>query len=149
MEELEITNQSVHYLLNINFNRFLGDSQSERLKTLTKTIENDPSTPFIDESKLQQVIILESSKTFLRKQVDEENKSGYFTKYKELVESLSEIILRIKPDYKYSHSLISTIIESTFHQRFFAKHLPRLSDNLSTDKELEEFNLQLIFGVLK
>lgn len=113
------------------------------IKLIAKTSINDPSTPFIDESVLQKVLMIESSKTFLSKKVDEENKLGYFKQYKQFVGKLSRIVLKINPIFPYSHTLISTVIESLFHQRFFTKHLPSLSDNVSEDEKLEDFFYQM------
>lgn len=113
------------------------------IKLIAETNQNDLSTPYIDEGILQQVLILESSKTFLSKKVDEENKLGYFKQYKKFVSKLSEIVLDLNPNYPYSHSLVSTIIESLLHQRFFTKHLPSLSDNISEDDKIEDFFFQM------
>lgn len=113
------------------------------IKLIAKTSKNDPSTPFIDESVLQKVLMIESSKTFLSKKVDEENKLGYFKQYKQFVIKLSNIVLAINPKFPYAHALISTITESLFHQRFFTQHLPSLSDNVAKDEKLEDFFYQM------
>jgi hypothetical protein len=47
------------------------------INQLTLIVENDIRTPFIDEAVLQQVIAMESSKTFLTKKVDDENICDY------------------------------------------------------------------------
>jgi AcrR family transcriptional regulator len=116
---------------------------SRAIKLITKTIENDSDSSYLDLERLQEVIILESSKTFLSKKVDLENKMGYFHQYKQFVDHLSKLVLEINADYPYSHALMSTIIESSFHQRFFAEHLPKLTDKVSSDENLEDFFNQL------
>ena len=113
------------------------------IKLIAKTHENDPLTPFIDESVLQKVLMIESSKTFLSKKVDAENKLGFFKQYKQFVFLTSNIVLKISPKFPYAHALVSTIIESLFHQRFFTQHLPSLSDNVSEDEKLEDFFYQM------
>lgn len=113
------------------------------IKLISKTNANDPATPFIDESILQQMLMVESSKTFFTKKVDEENKLGYFKQYKQFVKKMSDIVVEINPTYPYSHALVTTIIESLFHQRFFAQHLPSLSDDVSKDENLEDFFFQM------
>lgn len=113
------------------------------IQLITKTVEQDSRTPQINENFLQNVIMLESSKTFLSKKVDEENNLGYFKSYKKFVNNMSEILLEINPVYPYSHALISTVIESAFHQRFFSIHLPKLSDDISTDEKLNDFFFQM------
>lgn len=129
------------------------DSPKERLKRiinrLTLVVENDIRTPFIDEAVLQQVIAVESSKTFLTKKVDNENKTGYFSQYKKLVDRVSKVILEINPNYPYPNALVTTIIESSFHQRFFGEHLPRLTNELNNQTNLSDFLTALSFNTIE
>jgi AcrR family transcriptional regulator len=114
------------------------------IKLITKTLENDVNTPYINEYILQKVLNIELSKTFLSKKVDIENKLGHFKQYKQFVSQLSKIVLEINPKFPYPNTIISTVIESLFHQRFFSIHLPKLSDNLSEDEKLADFFYQMI-----
>ena len=50
---------------------------------------------------------------------------------------------------KYPHSNptefdVSTIIEGAHHQRFFAEHLPRLTDTIENIDAVTQFYLQLV-----
>jgi AcrR family transcriptional regulator len=49
---------------------------------VTEKIEDDSSTEHINESLLNKIIIAEFTKTLLTKEVDEENKEGFFLIYK-------------------------------------------------------------------
>lgn len=133
--------------VNIAFATTNIDDPKERLRRIigliTKKVSNDLRTPFIDEALLQDVIALESSKTFLSKKVDEENQAGYFLQYKKLVDRISAVIIEINPSYPYPNALVSTILESSFHQRYFGNHLPRLTNEMHIDTRLEEFLLDL------
>jgi AcrR family transcriptional regulator len=133
--------------VNIVFATTNIDDPKERLRRIigliTKKVSKDVRTPFIDEALLQDVIALESSKTFLSKKVDEENKAGYFLQYKKLVDRISAVIIEINPSYPYPNALVSTILESSFHQRYFGNHLPRLTNEMHIDTRLEEFLLDL------
>ena len=133
--------------VNIAFATTNIDDPKERLRRIigliTKKVSNDVRTPFIDEALLQDVIALESSKTFLSKKVDEENQAGYFLQYKKLVDRISAVIIEINPSYPYPNALVSTILESSFHQRYFGNHLPRLTNKMHIDTRLEEFLLDL------
>jgi AcrR family transcriptional regulator len=128
------------------------DNPIERLRRIirliTKKVSNDVRTPFIDESLLQDVIALESSKTFLSKKVDEENQAGYFLQYKRLVDRISAVIIEINPNYAYPNALVSTVLESSFHQRYFGNHLPRLTNEMHIDARLEDFLLDLCLKTL-
>ena len=133
--------------VNIAFATTNIDDPKERLRRIigliTKKVSNDVRTPFIDEALLQDVIALESSKTFLSKKVDEENQAGYFLQYKKLVDRISAVIIEINPSYPYPNALVSTILESSFHQRYFGNHLPRLTNEMHIETRLEEFLLDL------
>ena len=113
------------------------------IELVTEEITEDKSFSQINEVKLQQVIITDSTKIIFGKQVDEDNKLGYFSSFKSLVERISQIVLKINNEYSYPHMLVSTIIEGAQHQRYFAEHLPRLTDKNETDDTVTTFYLQL------
>ncbi len=118
-------------------------SAEERLKRsitlLTEKVKQDGSVAHVDEVKLNQIVICDSSKAFLTKEVDEENKLGVFLEYKAVVERISQIILEINGSYKYPHMLVSTIIEGAHNQRYFADHLPQLTDVVKGRMQLPSF----------
>lgn len=123
------------------------ESPEERLKRaircVTETIDKDNSVSHIDEVKLHHVVIIESSKVYMCKTVDDDNESGFFLSYKSLVQRVADIILEIKPQFKYPHMLVSTIMEGAHHQRFFADHLPRLTDVVEGEDAVITFYTQL------
>ncbi len=84
--------------------------------------------PHIDETALYRIVISESSKAYLTKEVDEDNKGGFFREYKSLCNKIAGIVLEINPEYPYPHSLISTLFETAKKQVFFAQHLPSLTE---------------------
>lgn len=115
------------------------DRLKKSIKILTEEVEEDVTITHINETKLYHLVITESSKIYLNKKVDEDNKEGYFMPYKQLVQRIGDIILEINPDYKYPHMLVSTIIEGAHHQRFFAAHLPRLTDTVAGEDAITTF----------
>jgi len=129
------------------------ESPSERLgkaiTLLSQEVNMDNSYTHIDEKKLYQIIISESSKTYLTKEVDEENKEGMFSGYKQLVTRVSEIILEINPSYKYPNMMVSTVIEGAQLQRYFAKHLPRLTDEIKGEDAITLFYKEMVFNSLR
>jgi AcrR family transcriptional regulator len=128
-------------------------SAEERLeiaiKTLTESIEEDSDFSHFNMIKMNRIVIAESSKIFLNKSVDTENSEGFFLAYKRLVDRVSDIILEIKPTYKYPHMLVSTIIEGAHHQRYFATHLPRLTDIVNGEDAVTNFYQKMALGLLK
>lgn len=128
-------------------------SPTERLELaielLTQEIEDDDGFDHIDIRKLNNIVICDSSKAYLTKQVDIENKAGLFLGYKEVVGRVSDIILEINSDFKYPHMLVSTIIEGAHHQRYFASHLPRLTDIVKGEDSIIEFYKKVVFNSIE
>lgn len=102
---------------------------------LATTVEDDILTSHVDESLLHQILIAEGSKAYLTKHVGEDNKQQFFKPYKDLCNTVGEIILECNPNYKYPHSLASTIIEMAHLQNFFMHNLPALTDFDHTKQE--------------
>lgn len=122
------------------------------LKIVTELKTRDLSFPQIDEEALFRIVILESDKTYLTKQVDNDNKEGLFRGFKSLCTKIAGFVEEINPNYKSAHSLISTVLHSAHHQLFYAEHLPSLT-NLCFGKNMhsqnEEFLKDLIFKTIK
>jgi hypothetical protein len=110
--------------------------------------EEDNVFGHINEKKLNQIIISESSKAYLTREVDEENKQGAFSAYKRLVGRVSEIVTEINADYKYPRMLISTVIEGAHHQRFFASHLHSLTDIVPGEDSITSFYKEMVIKAI-
>ncbi|MCR9065358.1 MAG: TetR/AcrR family transcriptional regulator [Cytophagales bacterium] len=104
-----------------------------------------------DQKSLYYIAISESSKTYLSKDVDENNKEMLFKPYKDLCASIASVFSEYNPDYPYARSLASSIIEISHFQYFFMHHLPRLCDfsKNKNPKELEAFLESVAFNSLK
>jgi AcrR family transcriptional regulator len=111
----------------------------------------NPENEFIlqNEVALKTLVINESSKVFLTKSVDDENKNGVFSEYKKVVSFVSDIILEINPSYPFPNMLVSSMMEGSNQQRFFALHLPRLTNEQAGKEVVESFYSDLIFKVIK
>lgn len=113
------------------------------IKILTEKIEEDSTFAYINEVKLNRIVITESSKIYLIKNVEKGNSLGFFSQYKEVVNTVSDIILEINPTFKYPHMLVSTIIEGAHHQRYFAEYLPSLTDVIEGEDTITTFYQEL------
>ncbi|MFD0992069.1 TetR/AcrR family transcriptional regulator [Tenacibaculum geojense] len=102
------------------------------VRIVTRTIKEDSNFSHINEVILNKIIINENSKSFLTKEVDTENKEGYFVTYKRVIRRLQEIIIEVKPNYQYPASLASTIVDGALHQHFIKDHFISITD---CDKE--------------
>ncbi len=112
----------------------------DRLKIIVHllTHELSESENQFDYNKryLNQIVISESSKAYLVKEIAEINKSEVFKPYKDLCAKIAVVISDYNPTYQYPRSLSTTIIETSHHQQFFSVNLPKLTDN-STAKNTE------------
>jgi hypothetical protein len=110
------------------------------------------STSLLDYNKsfLNQIVLSESSKVYLIKEVKEINSFQVFKPYKDLCNKISEVMLSLNPTYAYSRSLSSTLIETAHSQQYFSKNLPRLTDISSDKDEKFVFNFlsQIVFSAL-
>ena len=90
--------------------------------------KENPSVEFINEKVLHRVMISESSKSYHTKNIDEENKQGFYSSYKALIQKVADVILEIDPKFPYPHSFANNLFEMANKEIFFAEHLPRLTD---------------------
>jgi hypothetical protein len=117
----------------------------------TKSLPESVGQLDYNKSYLNQIILSESSKVYLIKEVKEINSFQVFKPYKDLCNKISEVMLNLNPSYNFSRSLSSTLIETAHSQQYFSKNLPRLTD-VSNEKEEEfvfNFLSQLVFSALK
>jgi AcrR family transcriptional regulator len=130
----------------------LGDSE-DRLRVaihiLNAPLEDKESVQALDLPALYRIVISESSKAYLTKDVRNENREGLFSAYKQICKRLSGIMAEVNPDYPYPNSLSSTLIESVYHQKFLSGHLPALTDLAGNDQNTETFFTQLVFSTIK
>ena len=113
------------------------------LKIITQNIVDDKNTPHIDESILNRIIISDFSKTLLTKDVDEENKEGFFLVYKRLIYRLTETISLVNPNYPYAKSLASSVVQGALHQHYLKDHFKTIT-NLSEKDCLSDFYIDMI-----
>ncbi|WKL42921.1 MULTISPECIES: TetR/AcrR family transcriptional regulator [unclassified Flavobacterium] len=115
---------------------------------LTEKIEDDFTTAHINESILNKIIIAEFTKTLLTKDVDEENKIGFFLVYKRVINRVIEMIQVVNPDYKYAKSLASSIVEGALHQHFLKDHLKTIT-NCNETISPTDFYIDLVERITK
>ena len=124
----------------------------ERLKKaitiVTEKVEDDSSTLHINESILNKIIIQEFTKTIITKEIDEENKEGFFLVYKRVINRIIEMINEVNPNYIYSKTLASSIVEGALHQHFLKDHLTTITD-CNKDNSPTDFYLNLIENTLR
>ena len=115
---------------------------------ITREIKEDSAFSHVNEVLLNQIVINEYSKAYLTKEVDAENKEGYYAIYKRLVGRLSEMIAEVDADYEYPTSLASTILENGLHQHYLREHFPSLTD-CNERVTPTQYLTHLVFNTLK
>jgi AcrR family transcriptional regulator len=120
------------------------------IQLLTHELPDTTGRLEYNKRNLNQIVIAESSKAYLVKEVGEINKDQVFKPYKDLCAKIADVIRAHCPSYKFPRSLASTLIETAHNQQFFSAHLPRLSD--ATQKDQAEFATRyledMVFKVL-
>jgi len=94
--------------------------------------------------KLNQIVIAESSKSYLVKEVDEINKEQFFNPLKSLCSFIAEIISEANGAFPYPNSLASTLLETSHDQQFFSEHLQSLTDNQNTQVAHKKYVLDYL-----
>lgn len=105
----------------------------------------------IDMNQLYQIAITEGSKSYLTRNVTQDNKDRLFKPYKDLCSRIADIFKEFNPTYKYPRSLSSTLLEMAHYQFYFKKNLPSLTDfaNAKDNTGLVQFLQHLAFSSLR
>ena len=128
--------------------------KKEQLKIVVHLLTHEPqgSIGEFDYNKkyLNQIVIADSSKVYLVKEVAEINRNEVFKPYKDLCARIADVITAYNPDYKFPRSLSTTLIETSHQQQFFSANLPKLTDALSdtktefTSRFIEDFLFKIL-----
>ncbi|WP_025663085.1 TetR/AcrR family transcriptional regulator [Aquimarina megaterium] len=124
------------------------DKLNIAITLFTQEVKEDNSFTFINKVLLNKIIISESAKAYHTKDVDEENKKGFYKTYKRVVQRVSDMVLEINPKFEFPHMLISTVIEGAHHQRYFSQHLPSLTDVEEGKNNIVRFYTDLVQKII-
>jgi AcrR family transcriptional regulator len=127
------------------------DKLNRLIELLTHELPESEGQSDYNKKYLHQIVISESSKVYLVKEVKEINEDKVFKPFKDLCARISELIQSHNSTYKFPHSLSSTLIETAHSQLFFSQHLPKLTDAGNENKQLfvENYLKDLLFKSLK
>ena len=129
----------------------ITDSKEKLKKAIiivTEKVSDDRSTAHINEAILNKIIIAEFTKTLLTKEVDQENKEGFFLIYKRVISRIVAFVNEVNPEYPFAKSLISSVVEGSLHQYFLKEHLKTVTDCNDTVMPTD-FYLNLVENTLK
>lgn len=130
----------------------ISNAEEKLIKAITILTENiieDSQVSFVNEVLLHEIIISESTKAYYTKDVDEENKKGFYRTYKRVVQRVSDMVLDNNSTFEFPHMLISTVIEGAHHQRYFSKHIPALTDVEAGKNNVVRFYTQMVLKAIE
>jgi len=119
------------------------------LLLLSAPISVNNETDFFNEHKMYNIVVSESFKAFVVKNLLKKERIGYFSAYSNLCSRIAEIITENKKNYKYPKALAATIIEAAHYQIFLQSNLPELTDLPKGDNHLYTMLHQLAFTALE
>lgn len=130
----------VSYLIDYNTKNITNPDRKLDLiiDNFVDATKENPSVDFVNERLLHNIIISESSKAYHTKNIDEENKHGFYTSYKQLIQKVADVILEIDPKFPYPHTFANTLFEMANNEIYFAEHLPRLTDVKVKNEDYDE-----------
>ena len=114
---------------------------------VTQEVSDDVATGHINEAILNKIVIAEFTKTLHTKEVDDENKEGFFLIYKSVINRIIALVLEVKPDYPFAKSLVSTVVEGALHQQFLKDHLKTIT-NIGSEVSATDFYTHLMLKAL-
>ncbi|MEO1258532.1 MAG: TetR/AcrR family transcriptional regulator [Bacteroidota bacterium] len=137
----------------IDFNCMNVEDPVRKLKIVVKTIVDtvrlaNPAE-YIDRDELHHLVIFEGSKAYHVKEVDEENKQGFFRTLKALNAKIAGIILDINPSFPYPKAAASDLLEMANNHHYYAAHLPSLTDIVIRDENMEELEKLMEYFIFR
>ncbi len=124
------------------------DKLQKAIEVVTRPRKEDINFSHVNEVLLNRIMVNENSKSFLTKEVDQENKEGYFVIYKRIVRRLSDMVKAIDAAYKFPSSLASTVLDGSLHQYFLRDHFTSITD-CSEGLSPTDFMKNLVLSTLK
>ncbi|MFZ1691838.1 MAG: TetR/AcrR family transcriptional regulator [Flavobacteriales bacterium] len=97
----------------------------------------------LDPQALRTLVIEEGMKSYLHKNVDQDNARRLFLPYKELSAFLAERLVACRADVPWPRSFATTVIEMAHSLPFAMEHLPSLTE-LSSRKDLKQLAQHLM-----
>ena len=103
----------------------------------------------ISLQQLYEIVIEESPKIFLTKDVDAENAYGFFSNHKRIHDRLIQNIMEINQHFKASKTLASVILDTANQQRFLCMHFPNLTDIQKNNYRLSLFLSDMVLNTIQ
>lgn len=119
----------------------------ERLSLAIQLMVEGPiyrQNDYLDPDLLRYIVVNESLKGYLTKEVDTEHESGIFSQVYKFTDRVTSLIKEINPSYLFPKTLVSTLMESSLMQSFNSQHMPGMIDSRSDGGDRFKFFHQLV-----
>jgi AcrR family transcriptional regulator len=119
----------------------------ERLSLAIRLMVEGPiyrQNDHLDPDLLRYIVVNESLKGYMTKEVDSEHESGIFSQVYKFSDRVTSLIREINPGYLYPKTLVSTLMESTLMQSFNSQHMPGMIDAKPESGDRFKFFHQLV-----
>ncbi len=140
----------------VNYQIHNIENPEKRLRVALRVIagvsELSEEFQHIDKQALYRIIMVELPKASHTKEVDADNRDGFFKSYKSLCKCVAIMVQEVDSTYQFPHTLVSMCLESVHQQIFFSKHLPSLTDLKIINGNYEPMAIyleDLVFRVLR
>ena len=141
--------------LKIRFNiQNLTDAKEKINKIISVLTDVRTAIPHVknfDLKTLHEIVISESAKAYLTKNIEREINEGFFISHKKIILTLSAIFQEANPAYEFPKALAVNLLETTYEQIYFSKHLgsfTELDEKGMSTNTVERFLETIIFSVL-
>ncbi len=119
----------------------------ERLSLAIRLMVDGPiyrQNDYLDPDLLRYIVVNESLKGYMTKEVDSEHESGIFSQVYKFSDRVTSLIKEINPSYTYPKALVSTLMESSLLQLFNSQHMPGMIDSKPEGGDRYQFFHQLV-----
>lgn len=122
---------------------------SERLeravRSITEPVTEKGNFGYLDLGALYRIAVNESAKAYMTKEVEDELKEGCFSSFRSLCDRLRNMMLAVAPRHPYPALLASHVVDGSMIQRFFADHLPALTERNAKTRIPDHF-VHMVFA---
>ncbi len=137
------------YKLAFDTANILDDKErlARAIRSITEPVTDRGNFSYLDLRALYRIAVSESAKAYMTKGVDAEHREGCFGSFKRICDRLKEHILLVRADHPYPAMLASNVVDGSMIQRFFAEHLPSLTEKHAVNR-LSDLFVELVFSTL-
>lgn len=142
--------------LKISFNTQNLDNPKEKIMKVIDVLTNVgmaiPRVKNVDLKTLHEIVISESAKADLTKNIENEIKEGFFNSYERIILTLSVIFREANPSYEFPKALAINLLETTYEQIYFSQHLgsfTELEGKSMSSNTVKRFLESIIYSVLE